>query len=1296
MGFRDRTPKISKKGQFRSASHFLWSLNRGPQKTKRKKKAKTVLQSTSKLMTQMREGKRKKAMKEKKPSFMVIRFPGKRGRGKLKPRAQVLSKASTSINWLTKRFLIKKAEESGSEQASLDAWLNRSSSRFGSQKLPFPSGADILRREGRLRRFPRGRSLYESGETIGFLPFETEEPFQQSGSRKSLYGLEGFQDLGEYYDYYREGDDYYDRQSLHQYEEQEQYRPPWGYYRSEWPEYGDYYYGYPVRDPYEYYDDEYYDSDYYDHDFYGPGYYDDEYFPDDYYGDGLYLPYSFGYGYDDYAPPYAPPFGYSPYSYYEGYEEPSYPYNYYWGPYSPYEEAGYYPIPGGQDAIYPPEVPFPYPEVPPFDYAWEAPIPSPHNPYAYPMDDIMELEEGEQEEEAGIEQKGYTFKPPSTSFFEQQGMEKSATSKLSLIRKFRLFPRPQVKIFGKEKLDVPLPPSLDIPLTTDEQEEEEEEEEDQYPPVSMPYPPYLHPFYAGFLSPRDRNVQRALSAFRMRRDLGFHRELGRPSPPATSLARFIKKTLSEKKPIPKYGGSARQKGTGSFRRPPVREAAYKRFGYKLAGMDPDNPATPVTLRKFRGPTTDNSKSQARPPSSPSPEPSRKSVLISPPPLRKTENPDVSSSLWSFLPNLSVPKQSSPYDSLQEPPSPQPSLHQAPWAPPGHPVLRPQSSWWSLIEPPSVSSFPEPELNPYPLWFGGPPSRPPTPIPSVRSSLRRPGTLGFPASPARGPMPPGDLLGSPRAPRRLPPSPQPSLRSFHGTGVRSPLRPSSPQLSIHSAPPMIYSPRPRRPPFSPPLGAKGSSRHPSLREPPSPNPSLGRLGPPSPHLGSPPLPPRGGSQRLPSPPPGRSLRRRSLHLPRKLPRTWNRLSEPPTKAVKPQRHLPLQRSLHRRGPPQPPPGAWGGDGAVQDIPHRQDSRRSLGRRPPPWLPPPLAPSWDVDLPPIQRPPSPWPGLTGSRRGFSKRRRPPSSFHRPFFQHGGHPLANPAHPPSPVFREREDDSARVILGRLQDPGPGLASKSCNEDPTKPEEEEGLEPSLPEPSPASVPEFSPVAMKESKGLRATFSCPLIAPPRATWPRPRRWASLPASLAPAGPPGIRDKGERGPSRPGRFAIVMPRVQKMSSFQQASAMPQQPSGRQPVGPAQGLAKTQKSKWLHVSVSTETFRRWPRAAPETVTHYVSCEMSLRCHAFRGPREKEVQARWEQKVRTVLGVGLASAGLEGRPGVCALEGGPKERPAPTRYFPPLLWESRSKLEPALGGRSSHKGAALPMGSWQGAF
>lgn len=704
MGFRDRTPKISKKGQFRSASAFFWGLHTGPQKTKRKKKARTVLKSTSKLMTQMRMGKKKRAMKGKKPSFMVIRFPGRRGYGRLRPRAQSLSKASTAINWLTKKFLLKKAEESGSEQATLDAWLNRSGSRVGSRKLPFPSGAEILRHGGRLRRFPRSRSIYASGEPVGFLPFEDEAPFRPSGSRKSLYGLEGFQDLGEYYDYHREGDDYYDRQSLYQYEEEEPYLGyrPYDPYDPARPPYGDHPYGYPPEDPYDYYHP-------------------------DYYGGPYYPTYPYGYGYDDYEPPYAPPAGYaSPYSYYDGYQGEPYPHDYYLDPYAPYE-APYppynlpydlpYDVPyfdpygvpygapyaegvygGGDQAIYPPEASYLYPEEPAFAYPWvPPPILSPHNPYAHPMDDIAELEEPE---EAGGERQGTSFRLPSAAFFEQQGMDKPARSKLSLIRRFRLFPRPQVKLFGKEKLDVSLPPSLDIPLPLgDADEDEEEEEMAPVPPV-----PYAQPFW-GFLTPRQRNLQRALSAFGAHRGPGFGADFGRPAPrPATSLARFLKKTLSEKKPIPRLRSSQKARLGG----PAVREAAYKRFGYKLAGMDSERPGTPIVLRRAEARARNNNNSRRPPAPAPRP-PAHWSALLAPPAAPRPPSPGPATPpAPPFAPGLAgLQRPESPYGSLRR--------HPPPWAAPAHVPLTPPAPWWAFVEPPAAS----PEVPPDLLAFPGP-------------------------------------------------------------------------------------------------------------------------------------------------------------------------------------------------------------------------------------------------------------------------------------------------------------------------------------------------------------------------------------------------------------------------------------------------------------------------------------------------------------------------------------------------------------------------------------------------
>ncbi|XP_066876789.1 unconventional myosin-XV isoform X1 [Kogia breviceps] len=1116
MGFRDRTPKISKKGQFRSASAFFWGLHTGPQKTKRKKKARTVLKSTSKLMTQMRMGKKKRAMKGKKPSFMVIRFPGRRAYGRLRPRAQSLSKASTAVNWLTKKFLIKKAEESGSAQATLDAWMDRSSSRIGSRKLPFPSGAEILQPGGRLRRFPRAHSIYESGEPVGFLPFEDEAPFRHSGSRRSLYGLEGFQDLGEYYDYHREGDDYYDRQSLYQYEE-EPYRGAYGPRGPAWPPY-DHPHGYPPEDPYDYY---------------GP----------DYYGGSFYSDYGYRYGYDDYEPPYAAPSGFaSPYGYYDTYAGEAQLHGYYHDSYNP-SDALYPPYPpydlpyldpyappyiapygashgvpyaegvygGGDQAIYPPEGPYLPPEQSAFAYPWvPPPILSPHNPYAHPMDDIAELEEPE---EAGGERQGTSFRLPSSAFFEQQGMDKPARSKLSLIRRFRLFPRPQVKLFGKEKLDVPLPPSLDIPLPLGDADEDEEE--DEMPP--LPPVPYGHPFW-GFLTPQQRRLQRALSAFGAPRGLGFRSDFGRPAPrPATSLARFLKKTLSEKEPIPRLRSSKKARARG----PAVREAAYKRFGYKLAGMDSERPGTPIVLRRAQERVRNNNNSHRppTPPRAPSPAPG-----LPPAPALAAAGlepgPPPPASPYG---SLRRHPPASPYDSLRRhpPASPYDSLrrHPPPWAAPAHVPLAAQASWWALAEPPPVS----PEGPPDPLAFPGPRI-------SFRGSRRWGAAFGFPG-----------------------PSPRPSLRSpprlgyRSSLGPRSPLGPLSPQPSVR--------PGPLRPPFSPP-----PRRPRSLREPLSPRRASGRPGAPrSPALGSP-RPPSSRSPRPPSSPPllGRRPRNRSLNLPSRFPRTWRRLSEPPTRAVKPRLRQPF--------PLPPGPGSWraaaaAAAAAAAPAPAPAAAHRESQREPEdsetPWTVPPLAPSWDVDMPDTHRPPSPWPGGPGSLRGFS---RPPTVPANPFLQHVGPGLS-----PAPQPENSASDSTGVFLGRHHDPGPGQLTESASPSPKKPEEEacpaDPQPPAEPEPPTVTPPKDSP---SERKALRLSFSYPLATSDqlRATWPPWRRCGTLPrapAPLAPSGAPGPLPKaGEWLQASRGRFAVVMPRVQKLSSLQRACSAALQPPIQEP------------------------------------------------------------------------------------------------------------------------------------------
>lgn len=71
------------------------------------------------------------------------------------------------------------------------------------------------------------------------------------------------------------------------------------------------------------------------------------------------------------------------------------------------------------------------------------------------MDDIAELEEPEEAWAANSRLPPFAL--PSAAF-EQQGMDKPLLGPSCPSSAGSAFPRPQVKLFGKEKLEVPLPP----------------------------------------------------------------------------------------------------------------------------------------------------------------------------------------------------------------------------------------------------------------------------------------------------------------------------------------------------------------------------------------------------------------------------------------------------------------------------------------------------------------------------------------------------------------------------------------------------------------------------------------------------------------------------------------------------------------------------------------------------------------------------------------------------------------------------------------------------------------------
>ncbi|XP_017589768.1 PREDICTED: unconventional myosin-XV [Corvus brachyrhynchos] len=111
----------------------------------------------------------------------------------------------------------------------------------------------------------------------------------------------------------------------------------------------------------------------------------------------------------------------------------------------PYEDFGE-PFDGGYPGGEYPEHRIQYSEG-----GWAPHAQSSCNPYALGLEEIAEGEEPEEWEEEEEEEKEYPFSILSASSL--RGMRETLSSKLSLNRKFRLFPRPQVKLFGRDRLD---------------------------------------------------------------------------------------------------------------------------------------------------------------------------------------------------------------------------------------------------------------------------------------------------------------------------------------------------------------------------------------------------------------------------------------------------------------------------------------------------------------------------------------------------------------------------------------------------------------------------------------------------------------------------------------------------------------------------------------------------------------------------------------------------------------------------------------------------------------------------
>ncbi|XP_009466220.1 PREDICTED: unconventional myosin-XV [Nipponia nippon] len=481
LGFKKLGLRRPKKGQFKNTSRFFWGLQKHSTKRRKKKKNKAVLKSTSNLMVRFkRVGKKRKeaasSTSPAKPSFLLLRRGGqaaedgtslfrRRPERKFKPRAQVLSKAAAATGWLARKVLSQRGRLAGGGRAADTAWL----SRIGARKLPFPAEDEILRHRANMKRIPGGSGLSGPGaarhsqERHGSMvrrpsrrrsqhaPADLPVPRygwaeEEDGAYSCRRGYAKKEDgaYGSQRGYTKEEDGAYGLWHGYTEEEDGPYGPQHGYAEEEegYIQTPAYPAGYGFKDavPTPYADYPSYEAEE-EYGFYG-GFWEE--------GDPPRHPYGYVELEDE-----RPFGGGSPLTLYDPYgsdpeygEEMAGPIGYGRDPYEDFGE----PLTGGYPGGEYPEHRIQYSEG-----GWAPHAQSSCNPYALALEEITEAEEPEEWEEEEEEDGAYPFSILSASSL--RGMRETLSSKLSLNRKFRLFPRPQVKLFGRDRLDVPLPPS---------------------------------------------------------------------------------------------------------------------------------------------------------------------------------------------------------------------------------------------------------------------------------------------------------------------------------------------------------------------------------------------------------------------------------------------------------------------------------------------------------------------------------------------------------------------------------------------------------------------------------------------------------------------------------------------------------------------------------------------------------------------------------------------------------------------------------------------------------------------
>lgn len=882
LGFKKLGLRRPKKGQFKNASRFFWGLQKQSTKKKKKKKNKAVLKSTSNLMVRFKHvGKKRKkeeaaAAPPPKPAFLLLHRAGqaaedgaslfrRRPERKFKPRAQVLSKAAAATGWLARKLLSRRGRLTGGGRAADTAWL----SRIGAKKLPFPAEDEILRHRANMRRLPAG-----SGPAAPGAERRSSMARRPSSRRRSQHGRPTGTPAPRYGWAQEERDAAYGRQHGYGKEEQE---GPYGIrhgYTKEVPggAYGRHL-GYTKEDDGPYgrrrgyaeeeeegpyglqhgYEDEEEDYIHSPTAAYPPGYSFEDVVPTryvDYPGYETEDEYGFDGGFWDENEPLEHPYGYlepededygSPLPLYDPYssdpeygEEVAGPFGYRGDPYEDFGE----PLgltAGGYMADEYPEHHIQYSEG-----GWAPRTQSSCNPYALGLDEIAEAEEPEDWQE---EDRDYPFSILSTSSL--KGMRDTLSSKLSLNRKFRLFPRPQVKLFGRDRLDISLPPSP----------HHDEDDYDEYePPAASPKANRGGRVAAARVcgSPLGQFLQRSLSQLqplgRALRGMGnpwdrsalqpSYRRFGRGAERAGSV-----RVGGSRDPPPREPGASRP---SSLRNPfvnPARSPSPPPAQQHLSSVRGERPRRSVSFgASFRRepPAVPRAPPNAAPPAPALRHSGVSGRPLAPRPSRRSSSPGVSPP--GRLP-LAWPRQPEPPTKAVKP-----LMRSSFLAPPSRPGSRRLNPSWD--EAPSM------ELPP---WQGAPP--PPSPASgSPKSFIQR---IGQP------------LAGM--APRSPPPRPPPADR-----GGRSPSPGRIRHVGQSLASLIVGSVASSKAPSSPPPARRPLSRSPSPPRRASRR-DAGSPGSPSSNVGSPHLSSSPSARRRSPPPRGRPpgsppVLRRSLRAP----------------------------------------------------------------------------------------------------------------------------------------------------------------------------------------------------------------------------------------------------------------------------------------------------------------------------------------------------------------------------------------------------------------------------------